>query len=109
MTQKTPLKMLELQGGNIARHNKRVAAEKAAAAIPLTPDRQEEVKQLDLLIAKTLKACGKGSVRNKKGNPAFSHLAILMRLRSELLRGGDPEANAGDVIRQADELLGLTS
>jgi hypothetical protein len=101
MRERTPLKLLHLSGsGNIARHNARVKAE--ADAPPLTPDRQKEIADLDILISKTMKACMKGSTRNKKGNPAFGHLAMLVRLRELLTRGHDPEEQEASTI--LDEL-----
>jgi hypothetical protein len=105
MRQRTPLAVLELQGsGNIARFNAREKAEKDAP--PLPPDRKAEIEQLDGLIAKCMKACAKGSTRNKKGNPAFGQLAILVRVRAQLTHGHvAPEDNAADVIAAADAML----
>jgi hypothetical protein len=103
---RTPLKLLTLQGsGNIKRHldREKLDAENA----PATIDRSEEIAALDALIAKTLKACAKGSTKNRKANPAFSHLAILVRLRTELLVGSKPgKESQADTLAEIDAALG---
>jgi hypothetical protein len=105
--ERTTLEALKLSGShNVKRFTDRAKRE---ANAPARIDRSEEIAQLDALIAKTLKACAKGSTRNRKQNPSFNHLAILMRLRAELLAGPNPAAKESDadVIAAADKLMGL--
>jgi hypothetical protein len=102
--ERTTLEHLKLSGSNnIKRFNDRAKAE---ADAPARIDRSEEIAQLDILIAKTLKACSKGSVRNKKANPAFNHLVQLANLREMLLRGHDPKVEASnDILAEIDAAL----
>jgi hypothetical protein len=103
--ERTPLAILKLTGsGNIKRALD--YEKKDASAPPLPADRQEEIRQLDALILKCLKACSKGSIRNRKSNPAFSHLSLLVSIRERLLRGHQPgKESDADVVAQAERML----
>jgi hypothetical protein len=106
--ERTTLEQLKLSGSNnIKRFNDRARAEADAPA--LTPTRKAEIEALDVLIAKALKACAKGSIRNRKQNPSFTHLSLLCNLREMLMRGHEPEKNnTADIIAAADKLMGLS-
>jgi hypothetical protein len=103
--ERTPLAILQLSGsGNLKRAKS--YEKKDANVPPLTVDRQEEIKQLDALILKCLKACSKGSIRNRKSNPAFSHLSLLISIRERLMRGHQPgKESDGDVVARAEKML----
>jgi hypothetical protein len=87
---------LLLQGGPALARG--IAREKAeGVAPPLTLDRQAEISAIDALIVQVLKACKHGSTRNKKANPSYNQLALLIRCRSELM-GGTPAKESSAAI-----------
>jgi hypothetical protein len=105
---RTSIEMLKLQGSsNLLRALKREKAD--ATGKPSTGDHSEEIKELDGLILQAMKACRKGHVRNRKANPAFQHLALLIRCRAELAATTAPvKKSDGQVIAEADRMLNLT-
>jgi uncharacterized membrane protein YccC len=105
---RTPISELKLSGSpNLLRALKRDKAD--AIGKPSTGDHAEEIKAIDALLVQVLKACKKGSVRNKKANPSFVHLALLIRCRAELSATTAPvKKSDGQIIAEADRMLNLT-
>ena len=100
----TDINELVLQG-NVSNLNR--AKKREDNTTPLTPGRKEEIAALDSLIVQTMKSCRKGNVRNKKSNPAYSHLALLVRVREALLRGHSPaKGSASDALAELNAALG---
>ncbi len=105
MRERTPLKLLELQGSpNLRRSLKREAAESNTT---LAPETRTEVEQLDELIARAMRACKRGHTFRGKPNPAFEHLTKLIKTRALLLKGRQPVKTAKEILDAANAALGI--
>ena len=87
--------------------NRARARKREAAKLPLPVNRKSEIEALDQLIVRVMKACGKGSTRRGKSNPAFGQLSMLIRTRAFLLRDFDPAKKSFDeTLRELDLAIG---
>jgi hypothetical protein len=105
---RTPIEILKLEGNgsNLHRAIRREAQDQAKPAP--TADRAAEIAAVDALILQALKTCRRGHTTRKKSNPAFSHLATLVKTREALLRGFSPaKKTTSDLVNEADKILGL--
>ena len=96
MRERVPLEILRAEGSpNLRRSLKREAAE---AALTLTPETRSEIERLDELIALSMRACKRGQTFRGKPNPAFEHVAKLIKARDVLRKG---KAHPGKVVEDA--------
>jgi hypothetical protein len=102
MSEKKTLSELELSRnvGNLNRAKKR-----ELPPAPLGEGQKSELARLDELIDKTMKACHYGQTIGGKRNPAFGHLAILMKLRKLVANTKMPKKSAEELLKEAEELF----
>jgi len=102
MSEKKELSELELAGnvGNLNRAKKRDQPPAALDEVQKT-----ELDRLNELIAVCMKSCHYGQTIGGKKNPAFGHLALLMKLRKLVMNTKMPKKSAEELLKEAEELF----
>lgn len=104
MNPRKPIADLELAGSpNLRRAQKRKQAD--AEKPPLTIETKNEIAELNGLIQKAMRACRRGQTVAGKRNPAFGHLATLIKLRRVLSEGRMPMRPGEDLLAEVDQIL----
>ncbi len=101
---RTPPSVLRLTGSpNLGRARKYEEADRAKPL--LTSADLDEIAQLDALIQQAMKTCRHGHVRNGKRNPAFSHLAMLVKTRALIMEGKrlPEQTSTADILTELQE------
>ena len=102
---RTPITELRLQASpNLGRALKR---EQADAEKTLTPEAQSEVARIDHLIQKAMDACERGQTVHGKRNPAFAHIALLVKTRKAILetKRAPEKQDTQDMLDEIDAQL----
>jgi hypothetical protein len=104
MRERIPIETLILEGStNLQRSRKREEAERNAP--PLSAEQKTEIEKLDDLIAMSMKACKRGHTFRGKPNPAFEHVAKLIKARDILLKGKAKPAKIADAQGEVEDFL----
>jgi hypothetical protein len=105
MNPRTPMGDLQLAGSpNLRRALKREQTDKNV--LPLTPEQENEIENIDALIALAMRACRRGQTVRGRRNPAFQNLEALVKVRKALeSRKIDPATASNRLVKEATELL----
>ncbi len=72
---------------------------------PLTAAQESELAQLDKLIQKALKAAGRGQSWKGRRNPAIANLAVLYKLRRDVVNQRRTPHDAEDALETVARIM----